>query len=90
MPRAVINSQANLFVPLSFHWRLVDTPEMATPISLKRLKNEARRDAVSNAGLDDIYRPQMTRQAPNRTHERGITIVPALEALWPNPNTLRL
>ena len=33
-------SYTDLFLPFTFYGRAVNTPEMATPISLKRLKNE--------------------------------------------------
>ena len=36
--------------------------------------------------LNDDVGPQMTGKAPNRSHKRGITIIPALETFWTNPN----
>jgi len=90
MLESAAHSYGDLFLPFTFHGRAVNTPEMATPISLKRLKDKARRDSMSDAGLDDISRPQAASQTPNGTHERCVAIVPTLEALWPSPNSLRI
>jgi hypothetical protein len=40
MLKSVINRNANLFVPRTIAWWAINTPEMATPISLKCLKNK--------------------------------------------------
>ena len=40
MLQIAIDGYTNLAFPLTLHWLPIDTPEMATAISLKRLKNK--------------------------------------------------
>jgi hypothetical protein len=86
----VANRDTNLRVQRLFHWRSIDAPEMANRISLKRLKNKTRCKAVSDAGFDDISRPKMTGQTPNRSGQSSIAIIPVFEALRTDPNPLGL
>lgn len=52
---------------------------MAGSVSVQRFENKSRSHAVANAGLDNVPGPQMENQAPNRSCEAGIAIVPASE-----------
>jgi len=45
---------------------------------------------VGDAGLDDIPGLEMAGQTPNRSHQRGIAIIPAFEAQGASPYTLSL
>ena len=40
MPKSAIHGYADVFLPFTFDGRAVNTPEMAIPIFLERLKNE--------------------------------------------------
>jgi hypothetical protein len=43
---------------------------------------------VGNAGLDDIPGLEMAGQTPNRSYQRSIAIIPALEAFGASPYSL--
>ncbi len=87
---AIADRYTNFLFPFRFQWWSINAPEMAIAISLKRLKNEARRDAMRNAGLDDIPGLQLADQAPNRANKAGITVIPALEACRTGPHSFFL
>jgi hypothetical protein len=51
---AVADGDADLLAPGPLQGWKINAPKMAVSISLKRLKNEARCDAVSHSGLDNL------------------------------------
>src|SRR5579871_5968421 len=78
---AFAHSGSDLLAPRPLQGRKINAPKMAAPIPLKCLKNETGRDAVSDPGLDNVLRFQVTRQTPDGSHQSGIAIVPPLKAL---------
>lgn len=86
MLKMAVNGYTNLAFPLTFHWRPINTPKMATPIFLKRLKDETRRYAMGDAGLDDMFGLQSANQIPNRAHKASIAVVPTFEAFRSSVN----
>src|SRR5579864_8669270 len=83
---AAADCHTDLLSQIPFDGWKVDTPKMTASVSRKRLKNKARGDAVSDAGLDDTGRLQMTDQTPDCAHQSSITVIPRPEALRAKPD----
>src|SRR5271170_1613422 len=85
----IANGRADLLTPKPVYRRKVDTPQVTVSVSLQRLQNTARGDAMSHAGLDNLLRAQMTNETPDRPRQTGVAVIPPLKALWAGPNPFR-
>jgi hypothetical protein len=65
---------------------------MTVSVSIQRVENAARSDAIGDAGLDDLLRPQMASETPDRPRKSSIAVIPPLQTLgaWLNPFCFRL
>jgi hypothetical protein len=70
--------------------RPVNAPEVPGLPALKRLENQSSRDAPADAGLDDPLGPEVHGEAPDRSYERRIGVVPTAERAPAEGQTLRL
>jgi len=83
---AVADCHTDLLPPIPFYGRKVNTPEMTASISPKRLKNKAGGNTVSDAGLDNVVRLQVTSETPDRPDQSGITVIRRPETLRADPD----
>src|SRR5258707_736823 len=88
--KSVANGYANFVLPSRFQWRQVDTPQLPHPISLQRFQNDARRNAVKHSSLNDLERPEMSGQTPNRPRQPGVAVIPTMQSFRTDPNPLIL
>jgi hypothetical protein len=86
----IANGRADLLPPKPIHWRKVDAPQMTVSVSIQRFENAARGDAMRDAGLDDLLRPQMASETPDRSRESSIAVIPPLKTLRAGLNPFRL
>lgn len=86
----VTDSDTDLFLPNFFPRRKVNAPKMTASVALKRFQDEARGEAVRDAGFNHMSRLQVTNQAPHRAYQSSVAIVPGLEAGRAGPNPFRL
>src|ERR1700722_12063330 len=88
LPMMILDGDAHLILPHRFKWRQVDAPEMPGTVLGQGLQDESRADAVRDAGLHYLLRPQMLHQAVDRPYQAGIAIIPIKIAFGSGRNTM--
>src|ERR1700691_5173122 len=70
------NCQTDLFLPILFDRRKINTPKVTASAPLQRFQDKTRGNPVSNPRLDHVLWPQVTNQTPYRPSEPGVTVIP--------------
>src|SRR5450631_1771896 len=73
---ALTDCNANLRMEVALQWRQIDAPQVPSTVALECLKDEARRDSVTNTSFDDRTWFQVSDQAPDRPRQPCIAVVP--------------